>query len=131
MSRIPLRITALALVGLVLASVAPAQGGLPLVIIVGVNAGAVGARRDEVLRRTLAQAGHVEGQTVRVVSVSVENDVERLPDLARAAVAADPCARRHRGRLRSQELLDGALVPIQAHACNVRYAQLTPGKLIR
>jgi putative ABC transport system substrate-binding protein len=81
---------ALALVSIPPVPAVRAQSELPLVIIAGVNAGEVGARRDEVLRHTLAQAGHVEGRTVRVVSVSVENDVERLPDLARAAVARRP-----------------------------------------
>jgi putative ABC transport system substrate-binding protein len=84
------RTAVIALVALLSAPAAHAQGELPLVIIVGVSGGEVGARRDEVLRRTLAQAGHVEGRTVRVVSVSVESDLERLPDLARAAVARRP-----------------------------------------
>jgi ABC-type uncharacterized transport system substrate-binding protein len=67
-----------------------AQGELPLVVLAGVNGGEVGARRDEVLRRTLAQAGHVEDQTIRFVSLSAENDIGRLPDLAKAILAQRP-----------------------------------------
>jgi putative tryptophan/tyrosine transport system substrate-binding protein len=85
------RRTVLALVAAALSRAATgaavAQGELQLVIIVGLNGN---ARRDEVLRQTLAQAGHVESRTIRLVSLNAGNDVERVPDLARAAVARDP-----------------------------------------
>src|SRR5829696_1950249 len=69
-----------------------AQGGLPVVAVLRVTKADSGATLNRVLRQGLADIGHEDGRTLRLVEYFADDRVDRLPDLAAEIVRARPDA---------------------------------------
>ncbi|HZG66879.1 MAG TPA: ABC transporter substrate-binding protein, partial [Herpetosiphonaceae bacterium] len=72
--------------------VVPAQSGLPVVAVLRVTKTDSGAALNRVLRQGLADIGHEDGRTLRLVEYFAEDRVDRLPELAAEIVRARPDA---------------------------------------
>jgi len=69
-----------------------AQGGLPVVAVLRVPKAESGAALNRVLRQGLADIGHEDGRTLRLVEYFADDRVDRLPELAAEIVRAQPDA---------------------------------------
>ena len=69
-----------------------AQGTLPKVAILRVTKAESGTELNRVFRRALAELGHEEGRTLRLVEYFGEDRIERLPEITAEIVRARPDA---------------------------------------
>jgi putative ABC transport system substrate-binding protein len=83
----------------VLAALAPlfwnglafAQDELPIISLPRAPASGASTRLSDLFRHALAEVGHEDGRTIRLIEHFAESRLEKLPDLARAIAAECPC----------------------------------------